>query len=221
MCRTKPTSRPAGRPTESARKVSMRLRPPRPRGRSVQAKAPGRKRALPGVLDRLHTGPPADVSRCQSTARASLGFQNAIFGRPACQRKVPPRFGSRARRETAHKACVSCAGVPWTEGEHRLFLLGLQKLGKVGCWSVAISSPVVASYPPPKRSRRMFTRRPIGLTFYEWGCAGRLARHLSVLRDHADAHPGREPRPEALHPAVQPDKAQAPVQPVRHHRRWR
>ena len=57
--------------------------------------------------------------------------------------------------------------------------------------------------------------------FLRVGCAGRLARHIPALRHHADAHPGREPRPEALHPAVQPDKAQAPVQPVRHHRRWR
>lgn len=41
---------------------------------------------------------------------------------------------------------ICCAGVPWTEEEHRMFLLGLQKLGK-GDWR-GISRNYVISRTP-------------------------------------------------------------------------
>lgn len=93
---------------------------------------------------------------------------------------------------------MSCAGVPWTEGEHRLFLLGLQKLGKVGCWSVGISSPVVASYPPPKRSGSGCLHvDPSGSLFTSGGAQGDwrgISRHYVTTRtptqvaSHAQKH---------------------------------
>jgi len=141
----------AGRPgyvsDEAHEPVSGPSHGERKKGEHATAPAPPERTQRPGKSARPQKGaarcigPPAHgsalsagVSRCQSTGRASSGFQNRdIRSVPPCQRKVPPRFASRVRRETAHKASVSCAGVPWTEGEHRLFLLGLQKLGKVGC----------------------------------------------------------------------------------------
>lgn len=41
---------------------------------------------------------------------------------------------------------IGCAGIPWTEEEHRMFLLGLQKLGK-GDWR-GISRNYVISRTP-------------------------------------------------------------------------
>ena len=194
---------PVSGPSHGERKKGEHARAPAPPERThVQAKAPGRKRALlPGVSDRLHTGPPAQpVSHgVRRQARASSGFQNRdIRSVPLCQRKVPPGFCSRARRKPTHKASVSFAGVPWTEGGHRLFLLGLQKLGKVGCWLEAVSSVVVAKYPPPKRSRAGCLHVDlIGLTFYEWGAQGDwrgISRHYVTTRtptqvaSHAQKH---------------------------------
>jgi len=39
-----------------------------------------------------------------------------------------------------------CAGVPWTEEEHRMFLLGLQKLGK-GDWRGIARNYVITRTP--------------------------------------------------------------------------
>lgn len=41
---------------------------------------------------------------------------------------------------------VRCSGVPWTEEEHRMFLLGLQKLGK-GDWRGIARNFVVSRTP--------------------------------------------------------------------------
>ena len=190
MCRTRAhTARSAGRPTESARKVSMRPRPPSPGGHTPKEKRPAAKGRCPVYWQRLDTGPPAQPVS-QSTCRESSGFQNrnAIFGRPALEEGSAGKIWSTGElRLASQRLCISLcrravdrrrapvvparAAEAW-QGETPIILSYLQ-LGR-------------CSHGPPKRSSARCPHvNPWGLTFYERGAQGDwrgISRHYVTTR---------------------------------------
>ncbi|KAK8686127.1 hypothetical protein V6N13_125154 [Hibiscus sabdariffa] len=89
-------------------------------------------------------------SNNNNTSNKNKGDESAIAGYVSADDVVPQSTGNRERKR----------GVPWTEEEHKLFLLGLQKVGK-GDWR-GISRNFVKTRTPTQvasHAQKYFLRR--------------------------------------------------------------
>ena len=141
----------------------------------------------------------AAISTCSRCSKRSSGFQKWNHDIRLSRFLAEGSAWSVVHGARQHEYRLNClhraAGVPWTEGEHRLFLLGLQKLGKVSarriCSPFSAQSSRVLARPKYLAPDAYTSTQPAH--FLRARCAGRLARHLSALRDHPDAYAGQLP----------------------------
>ena len=144
-CSPRRTPSPSPRPRRTGTCLTP---PPRPRARGR------RVRELFSFAPERPTRFPRDARARNATERASA---SAVSPETHALTAIPP---------SPHP------GVPWTEDEHRLFLLGLQKLGKVrarfGCpttwlfFSIAVAVPFSRSRARPDAARARPTRASPG-----------------------------------------------------------
>ncbi len=112
------------------------------------------------------------------------------------------------------KEALVVAGNPWSEEEHRNFLAGLKKLGKVSLTRYPRFYHVAFARTAPYRTVLCSMCEIWAL----WACAepvtpvaGRLEGHLASFRTDQDANASCQPCAEVLHTPVEPAQPQAEI----------